>query len=62
MERQNGDSLSIQGWSENINKNKSVSGRSRGRSKSLRKHVKVCWKCENEGNYKNEYISKGPMK
>eukprot|EP00253_Pinus_taeda_P015954 PITA_15954 len=53
MESQNGDALSVQGWSQNSNKNKSSSGRSksRGRSKCLGKPVKVvCWKCGKEGH------------
>jgi len=43
MESQNGDALSIRGRSQNINKNKSPSGRSksRGRSISPGKPVKV---------------------
>ena len=44
MEGRNGDASSIRGRSQNINKNKVSSGRSksRGRSKSPRKFVKVC--------------------
>ena len=39
-------------WSSNINKNKSLSGRSksRGRSKSPGKPIEVCWKCRKEGH------------
>ena len=44
MEGQNGDALYVQGRSQNRNKNKVSSGRSksRGRSKSPGKFVKVC--------------------
>ena len=65
MESQNGDALSVRGWSQNRNKNKSSSGRSRssGRSKSPRKPVKVvCWKCEKEGHFKRDCKSKAPDK
>jgi len=43
MESQNGDALSVRGQSQNGNKNKPSSGRSkyRGRSKSLGKLIKV---------------------
>ena len=43
MDNQNGDALSVRGWSQNRNKNKSSSGRSksRGRSKSPGKPIKV---------------------
>ena len=64
MESQNGDAFSIQGWSQNINKNKS-SGRSksRGRSKSPGKPTKVvCWKCRKEGHNKRDCKSKSPDK
>lgn len=65
MESQNGDALSVLGWLQNINKNKSSNGRSksRGRSKSPRKPVKVfCWKCKKEGHYKRDCKSKAPNK
>eukprot|EP00253_Pinus_taeda_P018277 PITA_18277 len=55
MESQNGDALFVRGWSQNRNKNKSSSWRSksRGRSKYLGKPIKVvCWKCRKEGHYK----------
>eukprot|EP00253_Pinus_taeda_P026289 PITA_26289 len=65
MEIQNGDALFVRGRSQNRNKIKSSSGRSksRGRSKSPGKPVKVvCWKCGKEGYYKRDYISKAPDK
>ena len=65
MENQNGDALSVRGQSQNRNKNKLSSGRckSRGRSKSPRKLVKVVrWKCRKEGHYKSDYKSKTPDK
>ena len=46
--------MSIQGWSQNIKKNKS----SCRRSKSLGKLVKVCWKCGKEGHFKKDCRSK----
>ena len=60
MEGQNGDALSVRGRSQNINKNKVSSGRSksRGRSKSPGKPIKVCWKCRKEGHFKNDCRSK----
>jgi len=61
MESKNGDSLSIRGWSQNRNRNKSSSGRSKsiGRSKSPRKPIKVvCWKYGKEGHYKRDCKSK----
>ena len=52
--------LFVRGCSHEINKNKSSSGRSksRGRSKSPRKFIKVCWRCGKEGNYKKHCRSK----
>ena len=58
MEGQNGDALSVRGRSQNRNKNKVSSGR----SKSPGKFVKVCWKCGKEGHYKKECRSKAPEK
>ena len=64
MERQNGDALSVQGRSQNRNKNMVSSGRSksRGRSKSPGNFVKVCKKCGKEGHYKKDYRSKSVEK
>eukprot|EP00253_Pinus_taeda_P034797 PITA_34797 len=64
MEGQNGDSLSVQALSQNINKNNSSCGisKSRGRFKSPGKPLKVCWKCGKEGNFKRDYKSKAPKK
>jgi len=64
MEGENGDALSVRGQSENINKNNSLSGRSKsiGRSKSPRKPIKVCWKCGKEGQFKRDCKSKSPEK
>ena len=64
MDSQNGDALSIRRRSQNINKNKSSSGRSkfRGRFKSPGKVVNVCWKCRQEGHYKKDRTSKNPEK
>ena len=64
MESQNRDALSVLRWSQNMNKNNSSSGisKSRGRSKSLGKHVNVCWKFGNEGHYKKYSRSKAPEK
>eukprot|EP00253_Pinus_taeda_P013395 PITA_13395 len=65
MDNQNGDALSVRGWSQNRNKNKSSSRRSksRGRYKSPGKPTKVvCWKCGKEGNFRRECKSKAPDK
>jgi hypothetical protein len=60
MEIQSTYALFVRGCSQERNKNKSSSGRSksRGRSKSLGKFVKVCWRCGKEGNYKKQCRSK----
>ena len=64
MEGLNGDALSVRGSSQNKNKNKVSSGRSksRGRSKYPGKFVKVFWKCGKEEHYKRDYRSKAPKK
>ena len=48
MEGLNGDALSVRGRSQNINKSKVLSGR----SKSPGKIVKVCWNAERKGTTK----------
>jgi hypothetical protein len=52
MEGQSTDALFARGRSQERNRSKSSSGRSnsKGRSKSLRKFVKVCWRCGKEGH------------
>ena len=64
MEGQNGDALDVRGRSHNINKNKSLGGRSkfRGRSKYPGKPIKECYKCKKEGHFKRECKSKSPEK
>jgi hypothetical protein len=54
MEGQSTDTLLERGCSHEINRSKFSSGRSKskGRSKSPRKFVKVCWRCGKEGHYK----------
>jgi hypothetical protein len=54
MEIQSIDALFSRGPSQEINGSKS----SNGRSKSLGKFVKVCWRCGKEGNYKKQCASK----
>eukprot|EP00253_Pinus_taeda_P034923 PITA_34923 len=59
MDNQNGDTLFVRGQTQNINKNKSSSGR----SKSPRKPTKVvCWKCGKEAHFRRECKSKAPDK
>jgi len=65
MESWNGDALFIRRQSQNRNKIRSSSRRSksRGRSKYPGKPVKVvCWKCGKEGHYKMDCKSKSPDK
>jgi hypothetical protein len=54
MEGKSTDALFTRGHSQERNRSKSSSGRynSKGISKSLKKFVKVCWRCGKEGNYK----------
>jgi hypothetical protein len=54
MEGHNTDALFARGCSQERNVSKSSSGRSKskGRYKSPRKFVKVCWRCGKEGHYK----------
>jgi hypothetical protein len=54
MERHTTYELFARGCYQERNRSKSSSGRynSKGRSKSPRKFVKVCWRCEKEGHYK----------
>jgi hypothetical protein len=56
MEGQSTDALFARGCSQERNRSKSSSGRSKskGRSKSLGKFVKVCWTCGKEGHYKKK--------
>jgi hypothetical protein len=42
----------------NISKSSSERSKSKGRSKSLRKFVKICWRCGKEGNFKKQCRSK----
>jgi hypothetical protein len=60
MEGQSTDALFARGCSQERNRYKSSSGRSKskGRSKSPRKFVKVCWRCGNKGHYKKQCRSK----
>jgi hypothetical protein len=60
MEGQSTYALFVRGCSQERNKNKSSSGRSKsiGRSKSPGKFVKVCWRCGKEWHYKKHYRSK----
>jgi hypothetical protein len=60
MEGHSTDALFARGRSEERNKSKFSSGRSKskGRYKSPRKFVKVCWRCGKEGHYKKQCRSK----
>jgi hypothetical protein len=60
MEGQSTDALFARGCSQERNGSKSSSGRykSKGRSKSPRKFVKVCWRCGKERHYKKQCRSK----
>jgi hypothetical protein len=52
--------LFSRGRSQERNRSKFPSGRSKskGRSKSIEKFLKVCWRCGKEGHYKNQCRSK----
>jgi hypothetical protein len=54
------NALFARGHSQERNRSKFSSGRSKskGRSKSPRKFVKVCWRCGKEGHYKKQCRSK----
>jgi hypothetical protein len=56
MEGQSTDTLFARGHSQERNRSKFSSGRSKskGRYKSPRKFVKVCWICGKEGHYKKQ--------
>jgi hypothetical protein len=60
MEGQSTNTLFARGCSQERNRSNFSSGRSKskGRSKSPRKFVKVCWRCGKEGHYKKQYRSK----
>jgi hypothetical protein len=60
MEGHNIDALFTRGHSQERNRSNFSSGRSnsKGRSKSLRKSLRVCWRCGKEGHYKNQCRSK----
>jgi hypothetical protein len=60
MEGQSTYTLFARGCSQERNRSKFSSGRSKskGRSKSLGKFVKVCWRCGKEGHYKKQCRSK----
>jgi hypothetical protein len=54
MDGQSTDTLFARGRSQERNRSKFSSGisKSKGRYKSPRKFVKVCWRCGKEGHYK----------
>ena len=60
MEGQSTNTLFARGCSQERNRSNFSSGifESKGISKSLRKFVKVCWRCGKEGNYKKKCRSK----
>jgi hypothetical protein len=60
MEGQSTDALFARGHSQERNRSKSSSGisKSKGRYKSPRKFVKVCWRCGKEWHCKKQCISK----
>jgi hypothetical protein len=60
MEGQSTDTLFARGQSQERNISNFSSGRSKskGRSKSPRKFVRVCWRCGKEGHYKKQCRSK----
>jgi hypothetical protein len=60
MEGHNTDALFARGRSHERNRSNFSSGRSKskGRSKSPRKFVRVCWRCGKEGHYKKQCRSK----
>jgi hypothetical protein len=60
MEGHNTDALFVRGHSQERNRSNFLSGRSKskGRSKSPRNFVRVCWRCGKEGNCKNQCRSK----
>jgi hypothetical protein len=55
MDSQSMDALFVRGHPQGINKNKSSGG---GRSKSLGKYLRKCWKCGKASHYKKDHISK----
>jgi hypothetical protein len=60
MEGKSTNPLFARGHSQEINRSKFSSGRSKskGRSKSPKKFVKVCCRCGQEGNHKKQCRSK----
>jgi hypothetical protein len=60
MEGHSTDALFLRGGSQERNRSKFSSGRSKskGRSKSPENFVKVCWRCGKEGHYKKMCRSK----
>ena len=60
MEGQSTYALFARGHSQERNRSKSSSGRSKykGKQKYFRKFVKVCWRCGKEGHYKKQCRSK----